>query len=245
MIRFLLSHQSLIDGTTCLWATLLLIQPPNWVPGISILDELVCHAEWTVHLLVFCAYLRLVLSSSTLILKTLKDIWILWVTGVPVLDLWWHLCFLSCTEDCSDATPVTSWWSCIHGNKALLASYFSNKGGLESVHMSVILYGKVCVSSGLTFTLTLKDKIRQNVWTTWIVLSFPLSCVVSDKVISCFVVWNLVVIATERYLAVCQPFKHNNFTRGRVLVIFGLIYITAVLLNSIAAFEVSDILHSV
>ena len=28
------------------------------------------------------------------------------------------------------------------------------------------------------------------------------------------------MIAAERYLAVCQPFKHNNFTRGRVLVIF-------------------------
>ena len=63
--------------------------------------------------------------------------------------------------------------------------------------------------------------------------------------ILCFVVWNLVVIATERYLAVCHPFKHKKFTRGRVLVIFGLIYITAVFLNSIAAFEVSYILDSV
>ena len=51
-------------------------------------------------------------------------------------------------------------------------------------------------------------------------------------------VWNLVTIAAERYLAVCQPFKHNNFTRGRVLIIFGLIYVLACPLCTGAAFQV-------
>ena len=56
MIRFLLGHQSFIDGTTCLWATLLLVQPPNWVPGISILDGFVCHA-WNGQFIYWCSVL--------------------------------------------------------------------------------------------------------------------------------------------------------------------------------------------
>ena len=48
-------------------------------------------------------------------------------------------------------------------------------------------------------------------------------------------------IAAERYLAVCQPFKHSNFTRGKIVKLFVLIYIVALLLPSIAAFEVSCI----
>ena len=34
----------MVDGAACLFAMILLLQPPNWVPGLSILDELVCHA---------------------------------------------------------------------------------------------------------------------------------------------------------------------------------------------------------
>ena len=52
-------------------------------------------------------------------------------------------------------------------------------------------------------------------------------------------VWNLVTIAFERYLAVCQPFKHSNFTRRKIAKILVLIYIVALLLPSIVAFEVS------
>ena len=49
------------------------------------------------------------------------------------------------------------------------------------------------------------------------------------------------IIAAERYLAVCRPLKHNSFTKGRIALIFVLIYIMAVLLPSIAIFEVSCI----
>ena len=56
IIRFLLGHQSLIDRSTCLWATLLLVQPPNWVPGISILDEFICH-DWNGQFIYWCAVL--------------------------------------------------------------------------------------------------------------------------------------------------------------------------------------------
>ena len=56
IIRVLLSHQSLIDATTYLWATPLLLQPPNWVPGISILDDVVCHA-WTGQFIYWCSVL--------------------------------------------------------------------------------------------------------------------------------------------------------------------------------------------
>ena len=47
-------------------------------------------------------------------------------------------------------------------------------------------------------------------------------------------------IATERYLAVCQPFKHSNFTRGRIALIFCLIYVLAFPICSLAAFQVGS-----
>ena len=48
-------------------------------------------------------------------------------------------------------------------------------------------------------------------------------------------------IAAERYMAVCQPFKHNEFTKRKVLVFFVIIYFMAAFINSTAAFEVSYI----
>ena len=53
------------------------------------------------------------------------------------------------------------------------------------------------------------------------------------------VVWNLVIIAFERYLAVCHPFKHGNFTRKKIILFFAVIYFMAAFINSTAAFEVS------
>ena len=44
----------MIDGTMCLWAALLLFQPPNWVPGISILDDVVCHV-WNGQFIYWCS----------------------------------------------------------------------------------------------------------------------------------------------------------------------------------------------
>ena len=49
-------------------------------------------------------------------------------------------------------------------------------------------------------------------------------------------------IAAERYLAVCHPFKHSNFTEKKILLIFALIYIMSFLLNSITTVEVSIII---
>ena len=43
IIRLLLINQSFIDGATCLFATVLILQPENWVPGVKILDEIICH----------------------------------------------------------------------------------------------------------------------------------------------------------------------------------------------------------
>ena len=54
IIRLLLSHQSLVDGAACLFAMILLLQPPNWIPGLSILDELVCHA-WDGQFIYWCS----------------------------------------------------------------------------------------------------------------------------------------------------------------------------------------------
>ena len=53
-------------------------------------------------------------------------------------------------------------------------------------------------------------------------------------------------IASERYLAVCQPFKHNNFTKSRVTMVFVLIYLMGVVCTAGAAFQVLSLpcLHS-
>ena len=42
-ILFLLRHQSMVDAIACVFATLHLVQDPNWVPGIYFLDVIVCH----------------------------------------------------------------------------------------------------------------------------------------------------------------------------------------------------------
>ena len=54
IIRLLLSHQSLVDGAAFLFAMILLLQPPNWIPGLSILDEFVCHA-WNGQFIYWCS----------------------------------------------------------------------------------------------------------------------------------------------------------------------------------------------
>ena len=38
----MLTHQSFVDGAACLFATILLVQPLNWIPGVNILDDFVC-----------------------------------------------------------------------------------------------------------------------------------------------------------------------------------------------------------
>ena len=40
-------------------------------------------------------------------------------------------------------------------------------------------------------------------------------------------VWNLVLIAIERYIAVIHPLKHNDFTKGKLFIIIAIVYITA------------------
>ena len=39
----MLTHQSSVDAATCLFAIVLLVQPENWIPGVYILDTIVCH----------------------------------------------------------------------------------------------------------------------------------------------------------------------------------------------------------
>ena len=59
-----------------------------------------------------------------------------------------------------------------------------------------------------------------------------------------FTVWNLVAIASERYLAVCVPFKHAHFTRRKVLLTFSLIYIMAIIFSFLVAFQVGSLCFS-
>ena len=51
-------------------------------------------------------------------------------------------------------------------------------------------------------------------------------------------------IASERYLAVCMPFKHAHFTRRKVLIIFSLIYIMAIIFSFLVAFQVGSLCFS-
>ena len=54
-----------------------------------------------------------------------------------------------------------------------------------------------------------------------------------------FSVWNLVTIALERYLAVCQPFKYANFTKSKVMLIFILMYIMSIICSGGSSFQVN------
>ena len=45
-------------------------------------------------------------------------------------------------------------------------------------------------------------------------------------------------IAAERYLAVCKPFKHNGFTKQKVIGIFVLMYAMGIPCTSLAGFGV-------
>ena len=64
-----------------------------------------------------------------------------------------------------------------------------------------------------------------------------------QKVLCLITVWNLVVIAAERYLAVCQPFKHNNFRKVTIIKIYFIIYVITVILTSIFLFQVSEVFN--
>ena len=49
------------------------------------------------------------------------------------------------------------------------------------------------------------------------------------------------MIAAERYLAVCQPFKHCEFTKRKIVLCYVLIYLGAMIFNFTTAFDVSYI----
>ena len=50
VIRVLLTNQSLVDAIACLFAVILLVQPVNWIPGVYILDTIICHVWQGQHL---------------------------------------------------------------------------------------------------------------------------------------------------------------------------------------------------
>ncbi len=50
-------------------------------------------------------------------------------------------------------------------------------------------------------------------------------------------IYNLVIIAAERYLAVCLPFRHTDFTKGRVIIILAVIYFLCPICTAGAAFQ--------
>ena len=50
-------------------------------------------------------------------------------------------------------------------------------------------------------------------------------------------------IAVERYLAVCQPFKHSGFTKRKVVRILILIYVLGIFWSSVGAFQVTFLMR--
>ena len=61
----LLTHQSLLDGAACLCASILIIQPDNWIPGVPVLDAIICHV-WNSQFTYWCAVL---MSSEYLLVR--------------------------------------------------------------------------------------------------------------------------------------------------------------------------------
>ena len=46
------------------------------------------------------------------------------------------------------------------------------------------------------------------------------------------------LIAAERYLAVCHDFKHGYFTKSKIVAVFCLIYIAGIICNIVSALQV-------
>ena len=70
----MLTNQSIVDGTACLVATTLLVQPKNWIPGVYILDDIICHL-WNAQAL----YWYMVLVSGVYALRN---------TSVMIVRVW-------------------------------------------------------------------------------------------------------------------------------------------------------------
>ena len=43
MVRLVMTHQGCVDAASCLFATVILLQPPDWLPGIYELDAVFCY----------------------------------------------------------------------------------------------------------------------------------------------------------------------------------------------------------
>ena len=118
--------------------------------------------------------------------------------------------------------------NCKHSLKSNIFHWIVSVWNLTSIFYLYVILLNTTISPKVE-----KQSMNELVMKYFGLLLISLFCLV--------VVWNLVTIAAERYLAVCRPFKHNDFTRGRVTVIFGLIYVLACPLCTGAAFQVRAI----
>ena len=50
-------------------------------------------------------------------------------------------------------------------------------------------------------------------------------------------IYNLVIVACERYLAICHPFKHASFTKGKIYILMLFVYILCPICTGGAAFQ--------
>ena len=50
-------------------------------------------------------------------------------------------------------------------------------------------------------------------------------------------IYNLVIVACERYLAICHPFKHASFTKGKIYILMIFVYILCPICTEGAAFQ--------
>lgn len=65
-IASLLKHQSLVDAIICVFAVIILVSPPNWTPGIFVLDAILCqlwHSQAVYWQFIFISAYNLVLIA--------------------------------------------------------------------------------------------------------------------------------------------------------------------------------------
>ena len=119
-----------------------------------------------------------------------------------------------------------------------------NKNGGAFSEAILILFSH---QSGIDATLCLLTALYNWMPSMWLTGIYHLDVMVChiwhgftiNAAVIVLSIWNLVLIAYERFLAICHPFKYRNLTKAKLRVIIALVYMCSILFVLPALFQVT------